>query len=282
MSVTRIYTNPEAMLARRNLGVLEDQISTTIRHLSTGLRITRGADDPSGLAIAGKFEAQMRGATTAIQNAEDALSMLTLADDTVNTMMELLQRARDLAVRSSSEATMTTAQRTALENELWDIGAEVNRQAQAVTFNEREILNGGLSQAVVQVGADNDANQRITMSVPRISWGDLNGVDLSGIAVSTATAAQSAIDFLDSAINAVATLQSAIGVQERNLQYVIEDLSSAEYNMAAAKSRILDADMAQEIADLARLTIITQTGVAALAQANMQPQAVLTLLGTVT
>jgi len=287
MSVTRIYTNPEAMMARRNLGQVEDQLGTTIRHLSTGLRITRGADDPSGLALAGKFDAQMRGTTVAIQNAEDALSMLTLADDTINTMMDLLQRARDLAVRSASQATMTTTQRYDLEKEIVRIKAEINRQAQAVTFNGKQILGGGLSQARIQVGADNNANQRITLSVPLLSWGNVgNGaLMLNLVRVSTATAAQSAITLLDSATGGIAklaSLQAAIGVQERNLQYIIEDLSSAEYNMAAAKSRIMDADMAQEISDLARLTILTQSGVAALAQANMQPQAILTLLGTVT
>ena len=281
MSVTRIYTNPEAMMARKNLGVVEGDLATTIRHLSSGLRITRGADDPSGLAIAGKYEAQMRGTTVAIENAQDAMSMLTLGDDTINTLMDFLQRARDLAVRSASEVTMTTAQRLDLNNEIQDIRAEVNRMTQAITFNGRQILNGGLSQADVQVGPDNNANQRITMSIPRISWGNAGsgGLSLGGVSIRSAGKAQSAINRFDTAIAKLATLQNAIGVSERNLQGVINDLGAAEVNMAAAKSRITDADMAQEISNLARLQVLTQAGVAALAQANMQPQAILTLLG---
>lgn len=284
MSVTRIATNPEALLAMRNVNKVEGELSTTLSHLSTGLRITRGADDPSGVGLAARLEAQTRGTRQAIQNAQDSQAILSLADDTASGIMELLLRARDLAVRSANDATMTTAIRLPLENELDDIRIAIGQIARGVTFNTKGIFNGSMAAAAVQVGPDNNVNQRITIIIAPLTIGGINGRTISLVAISTGAGGiavvRSAINLLQSAINGLSEVQAALGVQSKRLDIIIDNLRSAEVNMASATSRIKDADMAMEISNLARQQVILQAGIAAVAQANLQPTAVMTLLGT--
>ncbi|MEW5945500.1 MAG: flagellin [bacterium] len=284
MSVTRVATNPEALSALRYVNKVQDDLSKTLNHLSSGLRITKGADDPSGIGLAARFEAQMRGTSTAIQNVQDAQAIIALADETINNIMELLLRARDLAVRSANDATMTTSSRIPLENELDDIRDAIDQLALGVTFNTKGVLDGDMAAAVVQAGPDNNANMRVTIVINAISAGNIGGRSITGAKVSTGSTSlatvRSAINLIQSAINGLSNVQAAVGVQSSRLEKIINSLSSAEVNMASAVSRIRDADMAKEISNLARQQVIMQAGVAAVAQANMQPSAILTLLGT--
>lgn len=279
MSITRINTNTDALMAGANLRKLEFSMSRTMSHLSSGLRIVTGSDDPSGVALMGKFQAQLGGARTAIQNAEDGLSLMQLADTSMGQAMDILLRMRDIAVRAANEATMTTAERANLQQELGDLKTEITRRRAAVTFNTKILFSGALSGATLQIGPDNAATQALSIRIPLMSITDIAGRDITDACLTTVTAALSAIDLVQSAISGLATLQSIVGVQERALERTINDLSSLEVNMAAAASRITDADMALEVSEFARQQVLAQSATAMIAQANAQPQSVLKLLG---
>jgi len=284
-----INTNISSLVGLNNLRLTNLGLQTSLERLSSGLRINKGADDPSGLAIAKGMEAQIGGLTTATQNAQDGISLIHTADGTLSETQDVLMRMRDLAVRGGNDATLTTADRIRLQNEFSSLISEINRKAHATTFNTKVLFSGMYSGAVanpglkLQIGPDNGTNYRLTIKIPSI---DQTSLGLSNAAVSfaiaaqgwTASAAMSCITLVNSAINQVSNVRAMLGIQENRLNYIINDLSAQNINISAAKSRIYDADMASEISQFTKLQILQQTGTAILAQANAQPQSVLQLL----
>lgn len=281
MSMTRINTNTDALMATANLNKMSFQLSRTLSHLSTGLRIVTGADDPSGVALMGAFQAQMRGTAVAIQNAEDGLSLMQLADSAMADNMDIMLRMRDLAVRGAQDVTLTSAARIGMNTELSSLMSEITRRAGAVTFNSKILFSGGMSGVTLQVGPDNNAAQLLTIRIPTMSIADINTVSITGAGMSTMTRAASSIDIIQSGINQLSTLQAVVGSQARELERVINSLNSAEVNVAAAASRISDADMASEISAFAKQQVISMAATAMIAQANAQPQQVMKLLGII-
>lgn len=287
MSLTRINTNTEALLAGSYLAKTEYQLSKTMARLSSGLRINTGADDPSGVALANGFSAQIGGTRMAIQNAQDALSIMQLADSAMNSAMDVMLRMRDIAVKAASDVTVTTAQRKSMEAEYTSLKTEFQRKKSGITFNSKTLFSGGMSFRQVQIGPDNTTTNRLSIRVPVLSVGGIGapgatkGRSLLAAHVSgnTGVAARSAINIVQSCINNLSDLQSLVGVQEAGLQRIINDLSSADVNLNAARSRIQDADMAAEVSEFARAQVIAQSATAMIAQANAQPQSILKLLG---
>lgn len=289
MSIMNINTNVNSLIAQGSLRKLDSGLGTTMKRLSSGLRINSAADDPSGVALANSMTAHMRGVHQAINNAQDGLNLLAFADSALNETLDILQRLNDLSVKASNEAVLTTADIQSIQNEIDSLRTELSRRAGAVTFNTKILFSGGFSQGqMLQVGANNGAAFQITVQLQAVTlsgmgfWSVPDTISLvvtSGAANSSLGAAVTAIDAVKSAINIVSNMQAAIGVQEKKLQYIINDLSSEEINIAAAKSRITDADMAAEISEFTRLQVLTQAATAMLAQANLQPQIVTQLLG---
>lgn len=301
MSITSINTNVNALVAQGQLKVLDSSMKTTMTRLSTGLRINSGADGPSDLALANSMTAHMRGTTQAINNAEDAMSMLTFVDSALNETIDILMRMNDLAVKASNQAILTSSDIKSINEEVQDLKEELARRATSVSFNSKVMFSGGFqSGKIIQIGADNGAAYQISIVITKVN---LSGLGLNTGALgganfreagslnistiyngatymqSTLGAAVHAIDVLQSAITIASNMQEAIGSQEEKLQYIINDLNSENINIAAAKSRITDADMAAEISEFTRLQVLTQSATAMLAQANVQPQTVLKLLG---
>lgn len=291
MSITNINTNINSLTAQGSLRKLDNSLTTTMTRLSTGLRINSGADDPSGLALANSMTAHVRGVHQAINNAQDGLNLLAFADSALNETLDILQRMNDLTVRASNEAILTTADIDSIQNEIADLRTELSRRASATSFNSKILFSGGFSGTnaqMLQIGADNAAAFQLTLELQAVTlsgmgfWSVPNTVSLtvaSGPGNSSIGAANAAIDAVQSAINIVSSMQATIGVQERKLQYIINDLSAEEINMSAARSRITDADMAAEISEFTRLQVLTQAATAMIAQANLQPQTVTQLLG---
>jgi flagellin len=279
MSMTRINTNTDALLAGANLTKVESQLTRTLSHLSTGLRIVNGQDDPAGLGLSAGMRAQLGGVTQALQNAQDGLSMMSTADTAMNDTMNILLRMRDIAVRSSSDATLTTAQRTTMEQEYIDLKGEITRRRTAVTFNGKILFSGAVYGKTIQLGPDNTSGYKLSLKIPYINFSNINGQSLSNAHVSQVTSAAKAIDLVQNAINGLATLQTIVGNQEGELQDMINALSSEQVNIAAMSSRVTDADMASEITDFAKEQIISQSATAMIAQANTQSQSIMKILG---
>jgi flagellin len=278
-----VNTNISSLIGQNNLRITDLGLKTSLARLSSGLRINWASDDPSGLSIATNMGAQISGIRVATQNAEDGINLIHTADGALAETQDILERMRDLAVRAGNEATLTTSDMDKLDNEFQSLKSEIQRKTLAVTFNTKELFNGRFSKGneVLQVGPDNGTNFRLSIDIPAMS---LTALNLSGAAgawgsqLSSQAAACSAINFVQSAINIVSDIRAGLGITERRISHIINDLAAEDINISAAKSRIMDADMSSEISEFTRLQILQQTGTAILAQANAQPQSILTLL----
>ncbi len=274
--MTVVNTNISALIGLNNLRVTNLGLSTSLARLSSGLRINYASDDPSGLAIAKGMEAQIGGCETAMQNAEDGINLIHTMDGALAETQDIMLRMRDLAVRSANDATLTSSDHLRLNSEFKSLADEITRKATAVTFNTKSLFNNSYGTGLMlQIGPDNGTNFRLTVQISQVSQAVLS---VGGRGVSTAATAQAAISYVNRGINKLSNMRASLGVQERRLTHIIDDLSAQSINISAAKSRIMDADMASEISEFTRLQILQQTGTAILAQANAQPQSVLQLM----
>jgi len=259
----------------RNLLNTSDRLGKTLQKLSTGMRINRAADDAAGLAISEKLRAQVRGLNQAARNAQDGISVVQTAESTLGEVESILQRLRELAVQGAND-TLTSTDRGHIQTEVDQLLTEIDRISNTTEFNTRKLLDGTFSSTplTLQVGANNGQVIGITISAANAS-----GLGVSGISVGSHSLASAALASLDSAISTMSSWRTRLGATQNRLEYTISNLRTASENMTASESRIRDADMAEEMINMVRLQVLQQAGVAAQAQANMLPQAVLSLLG---
>ena len=273
-----INTNVNSLVTQNAVTRNDKAISTVMNTLSTGKRINRASDDSAGLAIRETMTAQITGLNTAIKNANDAISLLQTADGALSETSSLLQRMRELSVMAVND-TYSSAQKTAMSTEYVALASQIADIATNTQFNGTKILdgNGGLtgitSQYVFQVGA----NTAQTMSVIITSQG-LDILGLVGTTITTAALATTQIGKLDTAIGTLNTQRSTIGAAVNRLSHALDNLSNVAANATDSRSKVEDTDYATATSDLARQQIIAQAATAILAQANQQPQYVLSLL----
>jgi len=273
MSITRINTNTDALLAGANLSKIQFDMSRTLSHLSSGLRIVTGSDDPAGIGLSTTFKAQLGGLTQAIQNAQDGLSMMASMDSALAGTANILTRIRDIAVKASNGLIPDNdAQRNPMQKEVDDLTAELTARKASLTFNGAVLLDASLNGKILQVGPDNSAAQQITTAFSAIA-------NPTTKVVTTQAGALAAITDTQTSLDALATEQAAVGAQSKQLERVVNDLSSLHVNVASASSRITDADMASEVSDFAKQQIIAQAAGAMIAQANALPASIMKTLG---
>lgn len=285
MAIT-IGSNVTSLQAQRRLGNATEALSKTYEKLSSGQRINRASDDAAGLAIADSLKANQRVASVAIRNANDGISTIAVADSALNEIGNVLARLAELSEQSAN-GTYSVAQRSALTNEFVALGSEIERIAVTTTFNGVKLLSGN-SNIVLQVGFDSASTAQITLTgvqgtLAALGLATSNSSTLSySINGSNIDAGQSAarlaLDAVSGAIASLASTRGTLGAVESRLVVGINNLSVARENFAAAESRIRDADIASEAAELTRLGILQQAGAAVLAQANQQPALALSLL----
>lgn len=271
----KVQHNIAALNAHRQLGINQLGTSKSLEKLSSGFRINRAADDAAGLAISEKMRSQIRGLNQAVRNAQDGISMVQTAEGGTQELHGILQRMRELAVQAASD-TYTADDRATMQAEVTQLIQEINRIAGNTEFNNQKLLNGDLSAtgaASIQVGAN--PNQTIAIAIASLSS---TGIGVNAVNISTATGAASGLTAIDSAIKEVSTERAALGALQNRLEYTIKNLGVTAENLTAAESRIRDADMAAEMMEFTKFNILNQASIAMLAQANMQPQAVLQLL----
>ncbi|MDR2925185.1 MAG: flagellin FliC [Azoarcus sp.] len=267
-----INTNVSSLNAQRNMNTSQGALSTSLQRLSSGLRVNSSADDAAGLAVAEKMNAQARGMTVAMRNANDGLSLAKTAEAGMNVIGEHLQRMRELAVQAASGQYDST-NRGALDTEFQQLASEINRVISATNFNGQKLLDGTFSAAVnFQVGATTTGESQIGVKIGVVSIGAM------AVSGSTGGAALSAMSSLDTLINDINSNRASLGAIQNRFEGVLNQLSAAHENTEAARGRIMDADYASETAKLARSQVLQQAGVAMLSQANALPQNVLSLL----
>ncbi len=286
MSVT-INTNVASLNAQRRLSNSTSGLRQSFERLSSGLRIVRARDDAAGLAIAESLRADGRIASVGIRNANDGISLISIADGALDQMGSVLARMAELSEQSAN-GVLASSQRSALQQEFTALGSEIQRIAITTTFNGLNLLSGGASVAL-QVGFNSSSNSQITFTGVDGTLAAI-GLAASGSAsliysvndtsnVLGQAAARSALDAVKTAITSLTTNRGTLGAAESRLNVAITNISVARENFAAAESQIRDVDVAEEAANLTRLNILQQAGAAVLAQANQQPALALSLLG---
>lgn len=280
-----INTNIASLNAQRRLGQSTGELRQSYEKLSSGLRIVRARDDAAGLAIADTLKSDQRIAGVAIRNANDGVSLISISDGALNEIGNVLQRMGELAEQSAN-GTLSSTQRSALQNEFSSLGSEVSRIARTTTFNGIQLLSGG-SSVSLQVGFDSGANSQISfsgVSGTLESLGLGNGNEVLTYSLNAAgntagqTAALAALDAVKSGISSLTTSRGTLGAAESRLNVAINNLQVARENFASAESQIRDVDVAEEAAKLTRLNILQQAGASVLGQANQQPSLALSLL----
>jgi len=268
-----INTNLISLNAQRNLSTTTGQLAQSIQRLSSGLRVNSAKDDAAGLAIAERMNAQARGMTVAIRNANDGISMAQTAEGALGKVGDMLQRMRELAVQSAN-ATNGTDDRANLDAEYQELAGEIGRTLSSTRFNGTAILATGGTQ-VFQVGANN--GDTIAVTTGNIAANaDITTVTSGGI--TTDTDANQALLDIDTALNTLNTERALYGAVQNRFEAVISTLQVSVENQSAARSRIMDADFAAETAALTRAQVLQQAGNAMLSQANQLPNNVLRLL----
>jgi flagellin len=274
-----INTNVKSIVAQNAMTVNSRSMSKVMEQLSTGKRINGAADDAAGLAISEKMTAQIRGLNQAVRNANDGISMIQVAEGATVEVTNMLQRMRELAVQGLND-TNALVDTNAIKTEYQQLSKEIQRISNNTEWNTKKISDGSTSVAVYQVGAN--SSQTIT-----IAFSDIKALSGMTAVMSAASAASagSVADFagttlsnLDTAINAIGTYRSTLGATINRLNYAADNLQNVSTNTSASRSRIQDTDYAQATTELARTQIIQQAATAMLAQANQQPQSVLSLL----
>jgi flagellin len=272
-----INTNVMSLTAQRNLNASQNDLSTAIQRLSSGLRINSAKDDAAGLAIATRMTSQINGLNQAVRNANDGISMAQTTESALGEVTNNLQRIRELAVESAN-GTYSTADRAALDVEVQQRLAEIDRIASKTTFNGQNVLDGSLGSVDFQVGAnvgDTVAVDFSTIDATTATLG-VTGISVTG---ADATNANAAITAVDTALTSVNTARSTLGAVQNRFQSTVANLQSISESTASSRSQIQDADFAAETAAMSRAQILQQAGVSVLSQANAMPQSVLKLLG---
>jgi flagellin len=279
----RINHNISALNTYRQLTVNVTASSKSLEKLSSGYRINRAGDDAAGLAISEKMRGQIRGLEMASKNAQDGISLIQTAEGALNETHAILQRMRELAVQSATD-TNTDDDRAELQKEVEQLLEEIDRIADNTEFNTKKLLDGSFKDAVFQIGAN--AGQTVELSIGKMdtavgvsgSGAVEAGLEISGIDISTQSGASAAITTIQTAINTVSSERAKLGALQNRLEHTINNLGTAAENLTASESRIRDVDMAKEIMEFTKNSILQQAAQAMLAQANMQPQGVLQLL----
>jgi flagellin len=279
MSIS-VLTNVASMNAQRNLAATQTALAGSVGRLSSGMRINSAADDAAGLGISEKLKADIRSLSQAQRNANDGVSMSQVAEGAMNQMHGIVSRMRELAVQAAN-STLGSNERGYIQTEFTQLGQEINRIGAVTDFNGQKLLDGSASTGLTfQVGIQNTANDRLAMSITKLTTSTLGSTSLhvASASLSTAAKAQTALGAFDKAIQQLSQSRAKVGAAQNRMQVTIANLAVSEENLSAANSRIRDVDVASETAALTKGQILSQAGLAVLAQANQIPQAALSLL----
>jgi flagellin len=269
----RINHNIASLMAQKNVNRSSAAMTQSYARLSSGLRITRAADDAAGLGVSENLRADIASTQVAMRNTNDGISVIQIAEGALGESHSILTRMRELAMESASE-TLGDEERAYLQVEFDAIRDEISRLAEVTEFNGVSLLDGTTSAMDVQVGIH--SGHTIAITLDGMSAGDLG---LSALTVSTAAGGSSALASIDTAIASVSSHRASLGASQNRLSHSYRNLEVSLENMTAAESQIRDVDFASETAQLTKNQILAQAGVNVLAQANFAPQMALSLLG---
>ena len=272
----RISTNIASLQGQSALKKSSSETESSQAKLSSGQRITKAADDAAGLAISEKMKAEIRSGRQANRNANDGISLVQTAEGGLNETSTLLTRMKELAMQSATD-TLGDNERLLVENEYQAMRSELDRISSNTEFGGRKLLNGQGSNLEFQVGLGGQSMNRVSFDAGAIASGS-QALGISTTSVKSKDGARDILGKIDSAFDKISGHRAMLGSIQNRLQTSSNNLEVFNENMSASNSRIRDVDYAHETANLARSRIVTDTGTAVLAQANMDPKAALKLL----
>jgi len=273
----RINTNVGSLAAQRTLGQTNRSLSSSLRKLSSGERITKAADDAAGLAISEKLKSQIRGIRQARRNAGDAISLIQTAEGGLSEISNILIRLRELSIQAASD-TVGTTERGFSDIEFQSLKEEIDRISKSAEFNGIKVLDGTGGLLEFQVGVNNDPG------LDRLRYDSSEGnatlvaLGLSSEAVTTKEGAQMSLKKLDDALVQINGVRANMGALQNRLSSTTNNLGISDENLSEANSRIRDVDVASETAEVTRKNILIQSGTSVLSQANQFPNIALKLL----
>lgn len=296
--MTVINTNVSATLASNAIVRNERAMNTAMERLATGTRINSASDDAAGLAIASKMTSQVKGLEQASRNANDAISLVQTVEGAGKEILNILTRMKELSVQATS-GTYSATDRDAMDLEFQQLKSEITRIETNTTWNGQVLMDGS-DTVSAQVGAGSGQTMSMTFgnwslgidtttNATTVVYGDTNGAannvanaagnaNMANIDLQDATRAATANSALDIAISGASAEVAKYGAYINRLEYASDNLLNVAQNTDASRSRIEDADYAEETSELAKTQIIAQAGTAMLAQANQIKQTVLALL----
>ena len=256
-----INNNISAINTRNQLFITNTAAGKSMEKLSSGKRINRAADDAAGLSISEKMRAQIRGLLQAARNAQDGISLIQTAEGALDEVSNMLVRLKELAVQKEN-GTYNDKDVENLELEMKSLGEEITNIIKNTKFNDKKVLSEDEEIAII---ISDDGETALTIGKPELE--DLD--DLSS---------GSTVSDIETAIESINKARATYGALQNRLESTVRNLKTTAENLQAAESRIRDTDMAEEMSSFTKYSILIQAGTAMLAQANMAPQSVLSLL----
>jgi flagellin len=278
-----VRTNMAALSSISTLNKTQGSLSSSLEKISSGLRINRAGDDAAGLGVATRMETDNTSMKQAIRNTNDGISLVQTAEGSLEQLSNILIRFRELSVQASND-TYTSTDRGMIGTEMTALMNEYKRITTLSNFNEQKLLNGS-GTISIQVGIDGTSNDAISINMNNLAttmgaMASLNAVfgTVTGGTASTAAGATANLASLDKSINDLSTRRATLGSLQNRFENALAEASTYSTNLSAAQSQILDVDYASESANMTRYQIQSQAGVAALAQAKLVPQSIISLL----
>jgi flagellin len=272
-----ILTNLASLNTKRHLEESSESYAKSAERLATGKRINKSGDDAAGLSISTSIEGQVRSIQQAHRNAQDALSLMQVAEGGMNDVNNMVIRLRELAMQASSD-NVGDSERKSIQFEVDQVKQEIDRLSESTKFFDTSLLNGKGRNFSFQIGPDNNEANRLEYDASKLNL-STSALGLSGVDLSDIDSARNSLQSIDESVKKLTEPRAELGALQSRLSSISSSLSVYEENMSAAKSRILDADLAKETADAVKAQVLQKAGVAVLAQANMGPAMALKLLG---
>lgn len=274
MSIS-ILNNIPSLEAQNALSMTQNNLNNTLEQLSTGQRINSGADDAAGLAIANGLQANITALTQSVQNASDGVGFLQVADGALSQITTLLNRAVTLATEAAT-GTVSDTQRGALDAEFTSIKSEIDTIGGNTTYNGQAIFTNN-TLTIFMSDSTAAGTTSVTVGMVTVDSGHLNGASLTADNLTSAANATQALTDINAAIADIAGLRGDLGATSNQLQSATDVMNVQIQNLTNAESGIMSADIGQETSNLSKYSILQQTGIDALQQANSMQQNVLKL-----
>jgi flagellin len=277
MSSLVVNTNQSAINAFNNLNSTDAAMTKAISELSSGLQIQTAADNPAGYVVAEGLESQANGFTQAISNAQAGVSLIQTASGALNQITSILQTMNQLALSSANGATNDTGSLNANEQEFVALQNQIDQIAGTTSYGTKALLDGTFSNQSLQVGAFDNSNQQLVLTIGAATTGALS-VSSTAVSVVSQASAQAAVSAVQAAISSVASIEANVGATQNQLAVVVANLTVGQQNLQSAYSGLVDVNFAQETTTFTTDQILMQSGVSMLSQAQQTPSLVLKLL----